>query len=56
MVAVTAFGIAERAVSIGPRLSRAEIESLLKTLDLEQQMKIKGLWTLWESGQRGRLP
>jgi hypothetical protein len=56
VVAVTAFGIAERAVSIGPRQSRAEIDSLLKTLDMDQQMKIKGLWTLWESGERGRLP
>jgi acetylornithine deacetylase/succinyl-diaminopimelate desuccinylase-like protein len=56
IVAVTAFGIAERAEPIGPRQSRAEIESLLNTSGLEQQMKTTGLWPLWESGERGRLP
>jgi acetylornithine deacetylase/succinyl-diaminopimelate desuccinylase-like protein len=56
IVAVTAFGIAERAEPIGPRQSRAEIESLLKTSDLERQMKTTGLWRLWQSGERGRLP
>ncbi len=56
LIAVTAFGIAERAAPLGPRQSRAEIESLLKTTDLAGQMKMAGLWPLWESGQRGRLP
>jgi hypothetical protein len=56
IVAVTAFGIAESAAPLGPRQSRAEIESLFKTWDLESQMKMTGLWPLWESGQRGRLP
>ncbi len=56
IVAVTAFGIAERAAPIGPRQSRAETESLLKTTGLEQLMKSTGLWVLWESGERGRLP
>lgn len=56
IAAVTAFGIAERAEPIGPRQSRAEIESLLKTSGLEQQMKAAGLWPLWESGERGRMP
>jgi hypothetical protein len=54
IVAVTAFGIAERAEPIGPRQSRAEIESLLKITGLEQQMKAIDLWPLWESGERGR--
>jgi len=54
--AVTSFGVAERAEPLGPRQSRAEIESLLKTTDLEDQMKIGREWSLWESGQRGRLP
>jgi hypothetical protein len=53
---VTAFGIAERAALLGPRQSRAEIESLLKASGLDEQMKIAGLWSLWESGERGRLP
>jgi carboxypeptidase Q len=55
VAAVTAFGIAERAEPLGPRQSRAEIETLLKATGLEEQMKIAGLWPLWESGQRGRL-
>lgn len=56
IAAVTVFGIAERAEPIGPRQSRAEIESLLKTTGLDDQMKNAGLWPLWESGKRGRLP
>jgi len=56
IAAVTAFGIAERAEPLGPRQSRAEIESLLKASGLEQQMKTAGIWTLWESGERGRMP
>ncbi len=56
LIAVTAFGIAERATPLGPRQTRAEIESTLKTSGLEQQMKTAGLWPLWESGERGRMP
>lgn len=55
VAAVAAFGIAERAEPIGPRQSRAEIESLLKRTGLEQQMKYQRLWPLWESVQRGRM-
>jgi Zn-dependent M28 family amino/carboxypeptidase len=56
IVAVTAFGIAELAEPLGPRQSRVEIESLLKTSGLGEQMKNAGLWPLWESGERGRKP
>jgi Peptidase family M28 len=56
IAAVTAFGIAERAEPLGPRQSRAEIESLLKTSGLSEQMKTRDLWPLWESGDRGRQP
>jgi hypothetical protein len=56
IAAVTAFGIAERTEAIGPRQSRAEIESLLTTSQLEEQMKVTGIWPLWESGKRGRTP
>ena len=56
VVAVAAFGIAERIEPIGPRQSRAEIESLLKTTGLDEQMKTAGLWSAWQSGQRGRFP
>ncbi len=56
IAAVTAFGIAELAEPLGPRQSRAEIETLLKSTGLEGQMKTVGLWPLWESGRRGRQP
>jgi hypothetical protein len=56
VVAVTAFGIAERAAPIGPRQSHAEIESLLWTLALDLRMKTTEAWKQWESGERGRLP
>lgn len=56
IVAVTAFGIAERAEPLGPRETRTQIELLLKTTGLDARMKTSGLWPSWESGQRGRLP
>jgi hypothetical protein len=56
IAAVADFGVAERAEPVGRRQSRAEIESLLKTTGLDEQMKNAGLWLLWESGKRGRLP
>jgi hypothetical protein len=56
IAAVAAFGIAERAEPIGQRQSRAEIESLLKTTGLADKMKANGIWPLWESGRRGRVP
>jgi hypothetical protein len=56
LVAVTAFGIAERAAPLGPRQTRAEVESSLKTWDLDSQMKYAGVWSLWDSGERGREP
>ncbi len=56
VVAVTAFGIAERTAPIGPRQSHAEIESLLVALGLDAQMKTTEAWKQWESGERGRLP
>ena len=56
IVAVTAFGIAERTEPIGPRQSHAQIDALLKASGLEQQMKAAVIWPLWESGERGRTP
>jgi len=53
---VTAFAIAERAEPLGMRLSRAEIESLLKSSGLAEQMKKADLWRQWESGELGRKP
>jgi hypothetical protein len=54
VVAVTAFGVADRTESIGERQSRAEIETLLETLGVDAQMKTMGTWSDWESGERGR--
>ncbi len=56
IAAITAFGIAERVAPLAPRQSRAEIEALLKTTGLDQQMKTASVWSLWESGERGRWP
>jgi carboxypeptidase Q len=56
IAAVTAFGVAERAEPLGPRQSRAEIEQLLKDTGLDKQMQDAGLWTLWETSERGHLP
>ena len=56
IVAVTAFGIAERAAPPGPRQTRAEVESILRTQGLDSQMSYAELWPLWVSGKRGRAP
>jgi carboxypeptidase Q len=56
LAAVTVYGIAERAERLGKRQSRAEIEALMKETGLDQQMHGFGVWSLWESGKRGRQP
>ena len=56
LAAVTAWGIADRAEPIGPRYSRAQIETLMKETGLDQEMKTLGMWADWESGARGRKP
>ena len=56
LAAVTAWGIADRAEPIGKRLSRAEMETLLKETQLDEQLKELGMWTDWQSGARGRKP
>jgi carboxypeptidase Q len=56
LAAVMAWGIADRAEPIGKRLSRAELEEMLKRTGLGQQMKTEGLWEGWQSGARGRQP
>ncbi len=53
---VLAFGLAEFAAPVGPRLSRAEIASLLKQTGLESQLRALEVWPYWESGRRGRQP
>jgi carboxypeptidase Q len=56
LAAVTAWGIADRTEPIGPRFSRAQIETLMKETGLDQEMKTIDMWADWESGARGRKP
>jgi carboxypeptidase Q len=39
-----------------PRLTRPQIEALMKRTDLEMQMKSMGMWDGWAGGTRGRQP
>jgi len=39
-----------------PRYSRAQIEELVKSTDLEAQMREFGVWEGWANGERGRQP
>ena len=56
IAAVTTYALADRQERIAPRLSRAEIEKLMKSTALAREMKAEGLWPDWTSGQRGREP
>ncbi len=56
VAALTAWGIADRAEPIGKRLSRAELDALVKETGLDQQMKLLGYWEAWSFGARGRKP
>jgi len=53
---VLAFSLAEFATPLGPRLSRGEIDTLLKKTGLDSQLKTLEVWLYWESGRRGRQP
>jgi Peptidase family M28 len=53
---VLAFGLAEREMPLGPRLSRADTEALLDHAGLAASMRQAGIWTLWQDQARGRLP
>jgi carboxypeptidase Q len=56
LAAVTAWGVADRAEPIGKRLSRTELDALVKETGLDQQMKLLGYWEAWHNGTRGRRP
>jgi hypothetical protein len=56
IAALTAWGIADSAEPIGKRLSRAELDVMVKQTGLDQQMKALGYWEQWQSGARGRRP
>ena len=54
IAAITTYALADTSEPIVPRQSRAEIERLLKDTGLSKWMKGEGLWSAWESGERGR--
>jgi carboxypeptidase Q len=56
IAALTAWGIADRAEPMGKRLTRAELDALVKRTGLDDQMKALGYWEQWQSGARGRRP
>jgi len=56
LAALTAWGIADRTEPLGKRLSRAEMETLVKETGLDQQLKALGYWDAWLKGERGRKP
>ena len=56
LAALTAWGIADRPEPLGKRLSRAELDVLVKETGLDQQLKSLGYWGAWQSGARGRKP
>jgi carboxypeptidase Q len=56
IAALAAWGLADRAEPLGKRLSREELETLMKESGLDQQMKFMGFWQDWEKGTRGRQP
>jgi carboxypeptidase Q len=56
LAALTAWGIADRTEPLGKRLTRAELDTLVKETGLDQQMKLLGYWDAWQAGARGRKP
>ncbi len=56
LAALTAWGIADRVEPLGKRLTRAELDVLVKETGLDQQMKLLGYWDAWQAGTRGRKP
>jgi carboxypeptidase Q len=56
IAALTAWGIADRAEPIGKRLTRPELDALLKRTGLQEQMQLLGYWEQWQAGVRGRRP
>jgi Peptidase family M28 len=56
ITALTAYALADFAERVGPRLTRAQIEQSIEESGLEQEMKLEGLWSMWEAGERGRQP
>jgi len=56
LAALTVWGIADRREPIGRRLSRAELDVLMKESGLGREMEEMGYWPGWMNGTRGRQP
>jgi carboxypeptidase Q len=56
LAALTAWGIADRTEPLGKRLTRPELDTLVKETGLDQQLRALGYWDAWQSGARGRKP
>ena len=56
IAALTTWGLADRPAPLGKRLSRGEVEALMKESGLDQQMKSMGFWNDWQKGVRGHQP
>jgi len=56
LAALTAWGIADRTEPLGKRLTRAELDALVKETGFDRQMKVLGYWDAWQTGARGRKP
>jgi Zn-dependent M28 family amino/carboxypeptidase len=53
---VLVFGLAERAIPLGPRFSRTDTEALLERTGVATSMRQADMWRLWQDGSRGRQP
>ncbi|PYX36179.1 MAG: hypothetical protein DMG81_16585 [Acidobacteria bacterium] len=51
---VLVFGMANAKERLGPRLTRAQIDKILRDTKSDEQMKPLGIWAEWENGRRGR--
>jgi carboxypeptidase Q len=56
IAAVSVYALADSETRIGKRLTRAELDQLIKDKGLDQIMKLEGIWPAWEKGERGRQP
>ncbi len=56
LATVTAWGVADRAEPLGRRLTRAEIEALMRETGVDRQMQLLGYWPSWQAATRGRKP
>jgi hypothetical protein len=54
IAAYLTYAIADNAERLGPRQSRAQIESLIQETHLDDQLKKFDLWSAWTAGKRGR--